>query len=402
MRARFVTRENLVKLFGMVASHLDPDHPTLVYILTQSDRIGHLALEPQVLKTLYGARYKRIVVVTGRMDRPGTNPALCDCFGDGFVFVETDDPVILSMGYLDGGLADLQRVHLLLQSPRALIVECWQRVAAGEKMSSLSLPEHIVDASREKLSAAGLDPQAPFAVFHMRTMQYLPTLSHHSFRTASVEHFLPSVQAVLDAGYQVVRIGEPDLPLSSGALDGYVSLPDAVPHDRSVDLYAMAHADFGVIQNSGPMVVLAGFQCRTLRTNLPLEHLTLAYNNDLMLFKEYQDSRTGRLLHYDEILERRLPSLNRSEELAEQGVELVENEPETLLAATKEILGAVADRWLPDHARNAKFFELGAAYEAEIGNEPWFEREHMDFYAYAHPLGAVTTAFFERNPAFLD
>src|SRR3546814_3214437 len=69
MRARFVTRENLETLFRLVMPHLLPDRPSLVYILTQSDRIGHLTMEPQVLKTVYGDRYDRIIVLTPPMTR---------------------------------------------------------------------------------------------------------------------------------------------------------------------------------------------------------------------------------------------------------------------------------------------------------------------------------------------
>ena len=402
MRARFVTRENLAKLFGLAAPHLDPHNPTLLYILTQSDRIGHLAIEPQILKTLYGDRYRRIVIVTGRMDRPGTNPWLRNCFGDRFVFVETDDPVILAMGYVDGGLADLQRVHLLLQSPRLLMSECWRRVAAGTKMAPLTLPEGLAERSSETLRSHGLDPDAPFAVFHMRTMQYLPGHAHHGYRTVSVEHYAASVRTVLDAGYQVVRIGEPGLRLPEGNWDGYFSLPDAMPDDRSADLFVMARCAFGVLQNSGPMVVIAGFGRRTLRTNLPIEHLTLAYNDDLMLFKPYRETGTGRPLSYQEILDRRLAPVLRDSEFAEHGVELVENTPEALAAATREMLGSIAGTWQPDGARNDRFFALGAAYEAAIRDDPWFRKEHMDFYAYAHPLGSVTNASFDAAPGFLD
>src|SRR3546814_2726264 len=107
--------------------HLLPDRPSLVYILTQSDRIGHLTMEPQVLKTVYGDRYDRIIVLTPPMTRPGANARVPECLGDGFVWVETDDAVIAAMGFVDGGIADLKRFHLLLQSPRRLFLDFWRR-----------------------------------------------------------------------------------------------------------------------------------------------------------------------------------------------------------------------------------------------------------------------------------
>jgi putative glycosyltransferase (TIGR04372 family) len=403
MRARFVQRENLARLFALVQPHLDPDGPTLVYVLTQSERIGHFTIEPQILKSLYGDRYRRIVILTGRMDRPGTNPWVRHCFGDQFVFVETDDPVLLAMGFVDGGLADLKRIHLLLQSPRLLIVDFWRRVVGGVRPARLRLPATVAERGAERLRRLDLDPDAPFALFHMRTMKYQPGLAHHGHRTATVDHYAPSVRAVLDAGFQVVRIGEPGIALPPGDWDGYFSLPDAPPpDDRAADLYALAHCDFGFAQNSGPIWVAAAFGRPTLRTNTPFEHLNLPYNDDLSLFKLYRDTASGRILTYREILDRRLPAVLRDADFAERGIELVENDADTLLAATREMLAARSGTWQPDAARHARFRAMGAAYEAGLRDDPGIGRENMDFYGYGHPFGWVTTASFDAVPGFLD
>lgn len=407
MRARFVTRENLEKLFRLVLPHLDPDRPILVYILTQSDRIGHFTIEPQILQSLYADKYRRIVVVTGRMDRPGTNARVRDCFGDRFVWVETDDDVIRAMGFIDGGLADLQRVHLLLQSPRLLIVDFWRKVVGGVRPARLSLPASIRDRGHEQLHGIGIDPSRPFAFFHVRTMQYRESLTHHGHRTARIETYAPSIRRILDAGYQVVRIGEPGLEPPGWMGDGYVSLPDALPGlapaDRAVDLAVLADAAFGTAQNSGPIWVAAAFGTPTLRTNTPFEHLNLPYNRDLSLFKHYRDRETGRLLTYAEILDRKLPSVLRDADYEERAIELVENSIEEIDAATDEFLAMVsgAPNRLPAEAHR-RFLELGTAYERTIAADPWFRQESLDFYGYAHPFGAVAEIGMQAVPGFLD
>ena len=402
MRARATRTENLRNLYRLVAPKFAPEGTNLVYVLPLSSRIGHLAPEPQILRTLYGEKYSRIVVVTAPMSVPGTNPWVRECFDDKIAFVETNDDVILAMGHMQGGMADLERFHLLLQWSRGLFVSGWRHVVSGKPLVPMVLPDRIAAPAAERLAAAGLDVDRPFVVLHARTMQFLAKLKHHEYRTVSLENYALSVRAVLDAGYQVVRIGEPGLSLGPGNWDGYISLPDTIPDDRSVDLYVMAKARFAIIQNSGPMTVLAGFGRRTLRTNLPLEHLTLAYNDDLMMFKSYRETATNRILNYGEILDRRLPSILHSEKLLEQGLELVENDPDILRAATMEMLGATSGDWKPDEARNARFFAAGAKYEAEVAQDQWFQKQNLDFYAYAHPLGNVTNAFFEANPVFLD
>ena len=394
MRAKFVTRENLTKLFRLVMPHLDAEQPILVYILTQSDRIGHFTIEPQILKSLYGERYRRIVVITPPMDRPGTNARVRECLGEGFVWVETDDPVIHAMGFIDGGLADLTRLHLLLQSPRLLIVDFWRKVLGGVRPASLVLPDAVRERGHEQLLSIGIDPAAPFAFFHMRTMKYREAQAHHGHRTAGIDTYAPSIRRILAAGYQVVRIGEPGLEPEGWMGDGYVSLPDALPGlapgDRAVDLAVLADAAFGTAQNSGPIWVAAAFGTPTLRTNTPFEHLNLPYNRDLSLFKGYRDLKTGRLLRYREILDRRLPAVFRDTDFEERAVELVENSAADIDAATEEFLPMLggAAGWISAE-RHRRFLDLGAEYERAIQADARFREENMDFYGYAHPYGEI-------------
>jgi putative glycosyltransferase (TIGR04372 family) len=404
MRARFLSKENLTKLFNLVLPHLPADGPALVYILTQCERIGHFTIEPQILKSLYGARYGRIVVITPPLTRPGTNAAVCACFGDPFVWVQTDDETIQAMGFIDGGLADLQRVHLLLQSPRLLIVDFWRKVIAGTRPAILKLPDHIRARGHEQLRSIGIDPESPFAFFHMRTMKYQTGLDHHGHRTASIERYRASIEAIIAAGYQVVRIGEPGLEPEDWMREGYVSLPDALPglapDDRAVDLAVLADAAFGTAQNSGPIWVAAAFGTPTLRTSTPYEHLNLPYNRDLSLFKRYRAD--GRFLRYSEILERRLPAVFRDSDFAERGVDLVENTADEITSATDEFLamlgGAPSRLSTDDHRR---FLDLGRDYEESIKRDDWFRSENLDFYGYAHPFGDISGALLSADPDYL-
>lgn len=407
MRQEFLKKENLAKLFGLIAPYLDPAAPPLVYILTQSDRIGHFMIEPQILKSVYGGRYSRIVVLTQPMTRPGTNTAVRDCFDDTITWVETDDPVLSAMGFIDGGLADLGALHLLLTSPRKLIVDFWRLVAGGLRPARLTLPERVRERGHAQLRAIGIDPLAPFVFFHVRTEKYKPGAQSHRHRTTSIEPYRPSIRRLLDAGYQVVRIGETELEPPDWIGDGYVSLPDALPglapDDRAVDIAVLADAAFGTAQNSGPIWVAAAFGTSSLRTNTPFEHLNLPYNRDLTLFKRYRDRNTGRFLRYAEILERRLPAVLRDSDFESREVDLVENAEADIDAATEEFLRHLKGQpaGLSPEA-GARFLELGQAYERAISAEPWFQQETLDFYGYAYPFGTIAAAQLAADPDFLD
>jgi len=404
MRREFVNRDNLAKLFHLVLPHLGDGGPALVYILAQTERIGHFMIEAQILKSLYAGRYERIIVITPPMDRPGTNALVRACFGPPFVWIETDEPVFKAMGFVDGGLADLQRLHLLLQSPRLLIVDFWRQVVAGIRPARIDLPDDVRARGHAQLRAIGLDPDAPFAFFHMRTMKYREALQHHGHRTASVDPYAPSIRRILNAGYQVVRIGEPGLELEGWMGDGYVSLPDALqdlaPGDRAADLAVLADAAFGTAQNSGPIWVAAAFGTPTLRTNTPFEHLNLPYNRDLSLFKRYRDG--GRTLGYAEILERKLPAVFRDAEFEALGVDLVENDAGEIDGATEEFLAFMSGGAAGlSGAGWERFLSLGRAYEDRIRADAHLVSENLDFYGYAHGTAGVASVLIEGNPEFL-
>ena len=81
--------------------HLDRDGRNLIYVLSQSARIGHFGLETQIIRTLYEDAYDRIVIVTGLLDQPDTNPWIPDCAGPKIRFAHTDDLSILLLGQID-------------------------------------------------------------------------------------------------------------------------------------------------------------------------------------------------------------------------------------------------------------------------------------------------------------
>src|SRR3546814_10451068 len=102
------------------------------------------------------------------MTRPGANARVPECLGDGFVWVETDDAVIAAMGFVDGGIADLKRFHLLLQSPRLLFLDFWRRVVAGVRPVVLTLPDAVRARSEEHTSELQSLMRISYAVFCLK------------------------------------------------------------------------------------------------------------------------------------------------------------------------------------------------------------------------------------------
>lgn len=378
-----------------------PDGRNLVYILSQSARFGHFGMETQILRTLYEGEYDRIVVVTGRLDEPGTNPWIPACAGPRIRFVHTGDVDVLLLGQLDLGLQRHHGFDLLLSGPRETITSFYRHILAGGAVRSLELPPEAEARARSCLMRHGVDPDRPFVFFHNRTLSYLPEMAYHRHRTAEVASYRESIARLIEAGYGIIRIGEPGLERLGFAPRDYADTPDWPDRDPALDLFVCARCAFGLAQNSGPIWVAAAFGRQVLRTNMPFEHLSMPYNGDISLFKRYRRAGDGEFLSYRGILAAGLPAMNRAEEIADSGHEIVPNTPDELLAATEEMLARIAGAWRPDAARQARFRRLGQAYERLLRARPARARQAGGFYGYAHPGGVIAQSFLLAHPDFL-
>lgn len=395
-------RQTARRAVKLAEPELLPEARNLIYILAQSNRIGHFALETQVIKTLYESVYDRVVIVTGPVDAPGTNAWLPTCAGPKFRFVHTVDKDILLLGILDGGMQARPEFDLLLSGPRRTITSFYRHILDGGAVRSLSLPEAVEDRARAVLAGHGIDPDEPFVFFHNRTLKFMPGARYHEHRTADVTSYRDSIQRLNAAGYRVIRLGEPGLDTMGLDPSTYVNVPDWTEMDRTVDLFVCARCTFGLAQNSGPIWVAAAFGNQVLRTNLPFEVLNLPYRDDLSLFKHYRRIGSQARLSYREILDANLPRMTQADEITAAGYEIIPNGAGELLAATEEMLDRIAGRWQRDDARQQRFQDLSAAYAKFIEEDAELRSLGLTFYGYAHRYGAIAQSFLDANPGFLD
>lgn len=395
-------QETARKVVALAAPQLDRGGRNLIYILPQSNRIGHFGLESQIIRTLYEDTYDRIVIVTGPREESGTNPWITACAGPKIRYVHTGDFNIRLLGLVDGGMQRRPAFDLLLSNPRTTITAFYQHILAGGAVKPLLLPESVEAQARAVFLRNGVDPDEPFVFFHNRTLKYLPGRAYHEHRTADVTTYRDSLAQLIQAGYRIVRLGEAGLDTMGLDPKAYVNVPDWTDNDRAVDLFVCARCAFGLAQNSGPIWVAAAFGNQVLRTNLPFEMLNLPYNDDISLFKHYRPTGSGEAMPYRAILDARLPSFRQVEDIAAAGYELVPNGAEELLAATDELLGRIAGRWHRDTARQQRFQALGAGFAEWARADPDLARLGLTFYGYAYPYGALSQSFLDANPAFLD
>ncbi|MEP3114014.1 TIGR04372 family glycosyltransferase [Nisaea sp.] len=403
LRAEFGKKETMEKLFHTVIPHLEEGKRTLVYILAQVDRIGHTAMEPFFLKTLFGPHYDCIILITGQGEGAGYNPFILQCPGAEFVHVSTPDPVLPMLGFLDGGVLDLKLFHLCLASPQRVVRDFGRHVTTGGEIRYFELPEAIRVAGEAFLKEVGMPAETPFVVLHARDMSYLPEKAHHAFRCADIRTYEEAIRRFVEAGYWVFRLGDKGGVPLEGYPEQVVDLPRHPFYSQALDVFLSARCAFAFNQASGPEALVRAFGRPAATVNLVYELLRLPMINDLLLFKHYLSARTGEILSYAEILERRLPAIGKGEDFEANGVSIRENSAEEL-AELAEIMierdrsGATV---APDADRLALFRTLGRNYERTVLADPAMQTDNQDFYAYAHDFGRPAPSVLHRK-GFLD
>ena len=403
LRAEFGKKETMERLFHTVIPHLEQGKRTLVYILAQVDRIGHTAMEPFFLKSLYGPHYDRIILVTGQGEGAGYNPFILQCPGPEFVHVPTADPILPMLGFLDGGVHDLQLFHLCLASPQRVIRDFGRHATAGGDIRFFELPDTIRAIGEAFLKETGKPANAPFVVLHARDMSYLPEKAHHAFRCADIRSYEGAVRQFVDAGYWVFRLGDK----GSVPLEGYgeqvVDLPHHPAYSQALDVFLSARCAFAFNQASGPEALVRAFGRPAATVNLVYELLRLPMKDDLLLFKHYLRARTGEPLSCAEILELGLPAIGKGEDFGTKGVVIRENSAEELEALAALMISRDQDGQAPetDVACLARFRDLGRSYEQKLLAAPEMQADNLDFYAYAHDFGRPAPSVLSRK-GFLD
>lgn len=403
LQAEFGKKETMERLFHTVLPHLEEERRTLVYILAQVDRVGHTAMEPFFAKTLYGPHYDRILLITGEGEGPGYNPFILQSLGPEFVHIPTSDPILPLLGFLDGGLLDLQLFHLCLASPQRIIRDFGRHATAGGVLRHFALPDGIHATGEAFFETVGKPREAPFVMLHARDMSYLPEKAHHAFRCADIATYGRAVQRFLDAGYWVFRLGDRDSVPLDGMADSFVDVPKHPAYNQALDVFLSASCAFAFNQASGPEALVRAFGRPAATVNLVYELLRLPLRDDLLLFKDHVRAGSGERLSYAEILELNIPAFGSGTEFEDSGIELRNNSPEELEAAAELMIARDRGDAAPPVGEGTmdRFQNLGADYECRLATDPAMVKDNLDFYAYAHRFGTPAPSVFARK-GYLD
>jgi putative glycosyltransferase (TIGR04372 family) len=193
------------------------------------------------------------------------------------------------------------------------------------------------------LAGFGMPRGAWFVTAHLREPGYWGWAIGDSPRNVDVASYFPAIREITDRGGWVVRIGDPKmtpLPPMERVID--YALSDV--RSPWLDLFLIAGSRFFLGSNSGPALFAQIFGIPAILSNWTWDRGPRS-GRDLCLPKLWRDKASGRILTFAETQSPHLRGTD-GQIYHDQGIEMVDNTPDELRAATVEML----DR--PDPAKD--------------------------------------------------
>ncbi len=308
------------------------------------ERIGHLAIEPELLLSLRDA-HPPVRTKTWFYERgPVCNPFLVQMwrrvltFGPSWLL----HPIWLAnrrFPWLDLGARGWDELHFDLRyldhSPPHLV-----------------FTDAELERGRELLHSLGIEPGEPFVCLAVRDDAYLTSVSperdwrYHDYRNSDIASYVPLAEELARAGLAVLRMG------------AVVSEPFVSPDARVVDyassglrsdfgdVFLFAHCRMCISTSTGVDSLAMAFRRPMGIVNLPgTGGLQLGKSLRLVMFKDLIDDATGARL--DLMDPRRIEAMAafRTDWFETHGLRLVDNSIDELVAFGREMLMLESGDW---------------------------------------------------------
>jgi putative glycosyltransferase (TIGR04372 family) len=356
-----------------------------------TDRIGHLALEPDCLlkeQILGRIPPKKWIMLapSGRV----ANEHLLSYWQPHFSIVRNGLACFLVVSMSRWGLMRTNISHYLRAIGKA---QAAYRIYAewDSRPPSLHLTSEDCAWGEKMLGQLGVPSGAWYVCAHVRESGFSPVDEElHWHRNSDIENTIPAMDEIIKQGGWVIRIGDPTmkpLPPMRHVID-YAHHPMKCPR---LDIILCARARFILGNSSGIALVgtIFGVPC-ALANLIPVSTLWLT-NRDISIPKLHWSRKQSRHLRFDELIDSSVANFQYASLYEREGIVPVENTAEDILLLVKEMLDRLAGRFtempgdaeLLDYART--FSKPGHyAFGSQARMAISFLRHHTDLLPPTH------------------
>lgn len=353
-----------------------------------TDRIGHLALEPDCLlkEQTLGQIKKRKWIMLAHPSRVA-NKYLLSYWEPYFIIVRHPllCHLVISMSKWLLMRYDVSRYILAIDKAQDAyrIYSEW-----GDRSPILKLsPEDEVWA-HNKLKELGLPKNSWFVCVHAREGGFSPVDEElHSHRNSNIENTIPAMREIIRRGGWVIRIGDPSMkPLTP--------IPQVIDYahhslkSEKLDLILCAKARFILGNTSGISLVgtIFGTPC-AIANSIPVSTLWLQ-KKDLCIPKLIWSKNKARYLRLDEIFVSEIANFHYASLYKHNDLEIIENSAEDILLLTQEMITSLNN--------NTDVETKLSEYQNYVAS--LFKPNHYSFGSAA----SISTAFLKRHPELIS
>lgn len=201
----------------------------------------------------------------------------------------------------------------------------------------LTLRESDRERGWRCLRDLGVPQGAWFVCLHVREGGYLPQLNYHSYRDADINTYGPAMQAIVERGGWVIRVGNPTMKVMP-PMDQVIDYAHSQIRSDWMDVFCMAACQFLLGSDSGPVCVSFAFGVPCALTNYIPMAAAPSSGRDLWIPKLYWSVREDRYLTFAEVLRSPLRRLGSTQDFTDRGVSWVDNSPEEIRDITVEMM----------------------------------------------------------------
>lgn len=295
-----------------------------------TDRIGHLALEPDCLlkEQALGHIPKHKWIILAPHNRVA-NEHLLSYWEPYFIIVRHPALCYLISSMSRWALMKYDISHYILAVNKA---QAAYRIYAewGGRPPILKLSEEDERWAQTQLAELGLPKDTWFVCVHVREGGFSPIDEElHSHRNGSIENTIPAMQEITRRGGWVVRIGDPTMtPLKS--------MPQVIDYahhplkSERMDIILCAKAKFLLGNTSGIALVSSIFSVPCALANMtPVSAISIGIK-DITMHKLLYAKNLESYLSFSEIMDSPVSNYMYANQFQDSNISLVENSPTDL------------------------------------------------------------------------
>lgn len=335
-----------------------------------TDRIGHLAIEPDTLlkaQALGLIKSRRWCIISPKFRI--ANQHLMTYWRKHFLVFD-DNMICFILNSLSLWSFMQYNVSHFINNKKGpqltySINSLW---GSREPILKLTLEDEIY--ATEQLNKLGISKNAWYVCVHTREGGFSPIDEElHRHRNSHINNLILAINEIVQRGGYVIRLGDPtSLPLTENP-----KIIDYAHHalrNERMDILLCAKAHFILGNTSGIFIVgsIFGVPC-ALANMIPMPTLGFC-PRDLSIPKLYKDKKTGRYLSFSTIMSSPIASYRYAALFENRDFEIEENSAEDILEMTIEMLDRLDNKYLETTAlkeMHARYMALYAEHHYSFG-----------------------------------